>query len=128
MRRKLKEKKFSQELIEALIIYLKKIGLIDDFEFARYWISSRIRRPLGMKRLFYELKVRGVSEDIFTEAAKEFKDFSEEQGIVKDLAQKRLRRINEKEKDKYKARSKVYAFLARRGFSSDSIRDALSEL
>lgn len=126
LRRKLRERKFPQELIEFTIDYFKKLGLVNDFAFARFWISSRIRRPLGMKRLFYELKIKGISKEIFEEVAGEFREFSNEFEVVRELAQSKLKRI--KVKDKYKTKAKIYAFLLRRGFSTDTIREVVNTL
>jgi regulatory protein len=125
LRQKLKQKKYPPELVDACLDYFKKIGLINDFEFARFWISSRINRPLGLRRLFYELKFKGIPEELSKEAARPFKEAQDEPQIVRELARKKMKQL--KEKDRYKARSKVYAFLMRKGFSPEAVIEALEE-
>jgi regulatory protein len=52
---RLKRKKFSQEIVFKSIAFLKEKKFLDDDCFARNWINSRIKKPLGLRRLRKEL-------------------------------------------------------------------------
>lgn len=124
--RRLKEKKFDEQAIKETIGFLKERGFIDDQSFARAWIESRVRKPLGLIRLRQELMIKGVDKKIIDaeiEAAEE--DYIEPE-IVKKIARERFKKL--KGVQAQKARNRLYAYLLRRGYSSEIVIDALNKL
>ncbi|HDZ77464.1 MAG TPA: regulatory protein RecX [Candidatus Omnitrophica bacterium] len=73
---KLKENKFSSLIIDQVIISLKKSGYLDDFNFAARWVSQRIKKPLGFRKLRFELRQKGVDgkiiDSVFSEVSKNY--------------------------------------------------------
>lgn len=126
IRQRLKRKKFEETLIDKTISFLKEKGFVDDRVFAKAWIDSRIRRPLGLKRLSQELKIKGVSEDIISEQILEAKKSYSEQVIVLDLAKERIKKL--KRVEPKKAKQRIFGYLMRRGFSVDTVIEALKEI
>ena len=61
---RLRHKKFSENTINQAIVYFDSLDLIDDQAFAVNWLNSRLSRPLGLRRIFFELKRKGISKDI----------------------------------------------------------------
>jgi len=124
--RRLRKKGFSEEACKKTLDFLKEHRFVDDNEFARLWISSRIKKPFGLRRLREELKIKGVDKSIIEqELGRIAQDYSEEE-VVLQLAKakfERLRRI-----EPQKAKSRIYAFLVRRGFSPEIISDVVSQL
>jgi Uncharacterized protein conserved in bacteria len=57
---RLKRKGFSEEIISQAIDFLARLKYLDDEEFARSWSQSRIAKPLGLRRISFELKQKGV--------------------------------------------------------------------
>lgn len=103
-----------QKIIEEVIGKLKKQGLIDDEEFARWWLEQRSRfRPRGKIALKIELKRKGVSQEIIEKIINQ--KFDE---LV--LAKKAV-------KKKVKGEQKISQYLARRGFSWETIQKLLAE-
>lgn len=126
IRLRMKQKKFTQEVIDRTVSFLKEKRFIDDNIFARAWVDSRIKRPLGLRRIEQELKLKGVDKDVIqAQIAKAKLDYSEE-NVIKDIIQKRLK--GPKAKDAQEIKRKMYAYLIRRGFSPEVVYDAVAEL
>ncbi len=123
---KLKEKKYSDGIIEQTIDYLKKARFIDDRRFARDWIKARLNKPFGLKRISFELKHKGVDEEIIQGAVNEIKDTFLEEALVLSLAQKQTAKYGNIEPLKVKQR--LFGFLSRRGFSMEAIQKAIQKI
>ena len=124
--KRLKEKNIAPKVIEKIVEYFKTIGMIDDALFAKGWSRSRLNKPFGIQRICYELRQKGVDQDVIADALDEVtQDYDEVETIVA-LAEKRLKKYSHL--DKQKARQRLYGFLARRGFSSEAIYKACTGL
>ncbi|MCX5696205.1 MAG: regulatory protein RecX [Candidatus Omnitrophica bacterium] len=122
---RLKLKKIPEETIKEVVSFLKEKRFIDDNIFARAWINSRLKRPLGLRRIKQELRQKGVDKEIIEAETAKVKDYSEVETVL-DLAKGRLSRL--KGIDQISAKRRVYAYLARRGFSPEVIIDTLNQL
>ena len=64
VQRYLEKRDLSKIQIEAVAGRLERAGLLDDEEFARYWVENRERhQPKGLRALRYELRGKGISND-----------------------------------------------------------------
>lgn len=107
--------KGSKKIIDEIIGKLKKQGLIDDQDFAEWWLGQRSRfRPRGKIALKIELKQKGISQEI----------------IEKIINQKvnELALAKKAIKKKVKGKQKISQYLASRGFSWETIRRLLAEI
>ncbi|MFA5356951.1 MAG: regulatory protein RecX [Candidatus Omnitrophota bacterium] len=125
VRDRLKKKKFDAETIEDTVSFLKEKAFIDDEQFARAWIRSRVKKPLGIRRLKVELRLKGIDKAIIDAGINELKSDYSEEDVVKSIAKNRLSRL--KGIDQQKAKKRVYAYLLRRGFSPESIIEVLNK-
>lgn len=126
LRQRLRQKKFAPEAVEETLDFLQEKSFIDDRVFAKAWVSSRLKKPLGITRIRQELRLKGVDNKIIeSELNRARKGYSEGE-VVLELA--RLKFAKLKGTDIYKAKQKVFQYLARRGFSSEAITDALTQL
>ena len=120
---RLKGKKLSTKEINAIINKLKKLKLVDDDEFVKWWQSQRDSfRPKSYKILSLELRKKGVSNEVISSNL----DTSHEAelGRVKLAFKKKFKTIsfaNPKEKQK------AIRYLASRGFSWDIIKITLTQ-
>ena len=117
------------ELARNAIERLTREGIVDDAAFARSFVRSKSAGAgLAKRRLEQELGRRGVDRGVVTEAIDEV--FSEEQvdeaAAAEALARKRQRSLTNL--DPLARRRRLYAFLARRGYSPDVIGSALARL
>jgi regulatory protein len=126
IRDKLKKKDFSEELIGTLISKLKERSLIDDRNFARLWIESRMQSSShGFLRIRHELLQKGIDKNIIEDIAEQFKRDFDEPDMAKGLVEARIKSVCGLHKDK--ARQRLYSYLKRRGFSDSVIYKAINE-
>jgi len=123
---RLKKKKFSEEIIEETLSFLKGKGFIDDNLFAKAWIESRIKKPLGLRRLRQELSLKGIAKEIIDSRIAQIKKVYCEEPLVERIAKDRLTKL--KDIEPRLAKRRVYAYLLRRGFSPEIVTDAINQL
>ncbi len=115
---------FDAELVRQTLEWLVEYKYLDDDQFARQWVESRMRsRPRGKMMLRWELKQKGVSSDQIAEAIEEICDDDlEVEGALRLLQKKRGRNTAE---ISFEERRKLAQYLARRGFTTTVIKEAL---
>jgi len=125
VRDKLKKKEFAKDLIDEVIEDLKRVNLINDYDFACAWIRDRVsNNPRGKALLKQELWKKGIKKEIIEKVLKEyFKNADEELNLAKKLMEKRKKRYANLEKNVAKRR--MIDFLLRRGFSYDIVKQVL---
>ena len=123
VRRNLRKKNVEDEVIEDVIERLAHAGLVNDEEFARYWVDNRQEfRPRGVRALRYELRQKGVPDAIVTQALESV----DEEAAVRRVAKAGARRFGHLDASGF--RRKFGAFLARRGFSYAIIVPLIQEM
>ena len=123
---KLKLKNFSAPVIEETIEYFKKLNLINDRQFAQKWIESRLLKPFGINRIRFELRNKGIDEDIIQEELEDLKNNLPEEEIVEAVAKRRAE--NYKGIDRTKLKQRLYGYLVRKGFRGPAIFKALKKI
>ena len=123
---RLKLKKFDPEIIKRTLQFLKDKDFINDSYFAGAWIESRLKRPLGLRRINQELRIKGIDKEIIDTKIQAIKKSYSEEGIVKKLIQERFKRL--KGVDPRKAKARVYSYLIRRGFFPEIVSEAINQL
>lgn len=114
----LRRKKVHESLHKDLFNRLKRLDLVGDEKFARWWVEQRINfRPRSRRFLIYELRIKGIDKDVIEKVLEEIG--IDDMKIAKDLAS-RMR-------DKGTNKDKVMAYLARKGFSWEIIRSVIDE-
>ncbi len=124
MAERLKRKGFPPAAVAAAVADCQRLGLIDDERFARLFVQERARlNPRSARLIGAELGRKGVSGEVAARALlAEFVPGREEE-MAADLARRaafRLRGI-----DPEAARRRLWAYLARRGFSPEQIAAAV---
>lgn len=122
---RLRQKGFPEELCQGTVNFLKDKQFIDDRVFAKGWVSSRLRRPFGFRRIKQELVQKGLGKEVIEETFVQVKEDYDEGSIVKQLAERRFSKL--KGVEPLKARQRVYAYLMRRGFSPDLISEIVNK-
>jgi regulatory protein len=122
-----RRKKIEDENItEKVTLKLKKLNLINDLEFAKWWVEQRSAfKPKGKNALKAELAQKGINREIIEEVLSDTDRDTEKEMAIK-LAEKRISRLQSLEPKEQKR--KLLEFLGRRGFSYDIARDAIDEL
>ena len=125
LKKRLKNKDYSKTSINQVIKILKRIGYVDDREFARLWIRDKQRKAKGPLQIKIELSKKGVAERIITAEMSNEYPMDKEKEIAREFISKRIKRYDN---DSYqKKKRKLFQALERRGFSFDIIHDLLAE-
>ena len=121
--RYLQDKGVPPEDVAQVLERLSRVGLINDEEFARFWVSNREqfspRSPYALRR---ELRQKGVPEEIIAQALAEV----DEEKSAYRAAQKRYRRWAGLDYDTF--RRKLGDYLVRRGFSYEVVRSVVERI
>lgn len=128
LRRKL-QRGFPGDIVDTILAEFAGLGFLDDRKFAAAYAEWR-GASRGAARLRQELARRGVPRDIVDEtlaARRQEADPEAEAQAVLEMAQRKWNSIRDRS-DRLKAKAKVARFLAARGFASDAIYQALSQL
>jgi regulatory protein len=123
IRRSLTARQFAPETVDGALARLESLGYVDDQAFARFWVENRERfRPRSPQALRHELRQKGLAADVI-EAALSALDARESAVRAAQEPLRRLRGLTRSE-----AQNRLGAFLARRGFSYDTAREAIEEI
>ena len=123
VRRNLRKRGLPEDTIEDTIARLVRAGLLDDAEFARYWVENRLQfNPRGGSALRHELRQRGVSVSIISDAVADLDEESAARWVA-NSASNRYRHLPPRDFQR-----KMGAYLARRGFSYAVTKPLIDEL
>jgi len=124
VRRNLRKKNVEEEeVVEEVTGRLTRAGLLNDQEFARYWVENRLQfNPRGARALRHELREKGVPASIITDTLMDF----DEEVAARKVAEVGARRLAHLEPRDFRRRLEGY--LARRGFSYVMIRPLVEEM
>ena len=123
---RLKQKNFDDSVIKETLSFLKRQGFVDDESFAKAWIDSRLKKPLGLRRIKEELRIKGIDTNIIESNLKKIRQDYLEEEVVARIAADRLSKLKGIEPQKVKRRT--FAYLLRRGFSPEVILDTLARI
>lgn len=127
IRDKLKQKNYDSKTIDEAVSHFKKIKFIDDEEFVKGWINSRIKKPLGLQAIKLELVQKGVREEIIEKSLKEKKLTFDESNALRELMSNRLNKLIDRyESEDVKHRLSTY--FIRRGFSANTVYETINRL
>jgi regulatory protein len=123
VRRRMAERKVSQAAIDRVIERLTSTGLLDDEEFAKYWIANRKQSaPRGVKALKYELRQKGISDVTIADVVAEVDESDSAYRAALPIARRSAAL------DQRLFVKRVGDFLMRRGFNYSTARDVVRRL
>ncbi len=118
VQRNLAQHHVPEELISQTIDRLKSGGLLDDGDFARRWVEDRCAlHPRGAYALRAELRQKGIREGLIDQV---LQDLNEGQ-LALEAAERKARQLARLQWPEF--RSKLSAFLSRRGFGYDTVSE-----
>jgi len=123
VRQRLERAGTAPETIDQVVRRLRRSGDLDDGSFARVWVENRMTfRPRGAALLRAELRRKGVASTEIDSALAEVDESEAAWAAVRRAAQRWA------SLDPFARRHKLYGFLQRRGFDTDTIRQVLHRL
>ena len=120
---KLKEGFYPEDIVENAVNYAKSFGYLDDENFARNLLESRMYKK-SKQEIIATLKQKGLEQETIKDVFdKHYDEDSEKEAIKHHMDKKRidLESITPKELNKF------YSYLARKGFSFDSISSQIKK-
>ena len=114
---------FGEAAIAHALERLRRAGLVNDARFAQAWVENRSEfRPRSRRALAFELKKRGIPEEIIRETLADI----DEDPLAYQAAIAQARKY--RGLDWRAFRQKMYQFLARRGFNYDVSSEAVARV
>lgn len=117
--------KYPDELVNQVIDNLKQYNYINDKEFAKRFIELN-KNKFSKKVIKEKLYIKGINNDLIQELLADFNEESEISAAKKALYKKCKDYDNIKNELEYKEKSKLFAFLARKGFSYETIETVMA--
>jgi len=127
LKRKLKQRGFTSEVIDTVIIECQRLNYIDDQRTARVYISQLKRKCFGKRHIRMALKKKRLSGAVIEKILLENYTEAEDRENAGKLLKKKMKTFN-REEDSKKRRDKIFRFLYSRGFNKDIIVDLLRNL
>jgi len=124
MQGKLRDQGYEEGIITAVIDRMKSNGVLGDQQFAQTWVDNRNAfRPRSKRMLALELRQKGVSEG---EIQKALAEVGDETSLAYQVAMSYSRRLASADWETF--RKRLGGFLARKGFSYETIAPIISQV
>jgi regulatory protein len=121
---KLTAKGYDEDVVNMAIEELKSMGYLNDMIYAQKFVYERIKlKPKSKKALSFELKSKGISEDIIETVLNDI-DYDEDV-VIERLLRKRFRKYDLADS---KITKKAYSFLMHRGFNFEDIKRVINKI
>jgi regulatory protein len=121
--RYLGRKDFAPEVIEAAVAKFEDLGLLDDLDFAQFWVENREEfKPRSVWALRQELRQKGVDSSIIDQVVQDV----DERASAHRAATKWARRLRGADYETFRRR--LGGFLQRRGFRYYITKDIIERL
>jgi regulatory protein len=129
LRRKLIQKEVPADEADAVIERLLGAGLLDDERYALAYARSKlVGQGASVRRISQELARKGVSSEMGKRAIEQVvvDEEIDTRAVIDRVARKKLASMGDLEP--VVLRRRLFAFLARRGYEMDEIRDVVAAL
>lgn len=121
----LRRKGYGPEAVESVLAKLENLGYVNDELYARELVGSLLRRRVtGRRGLVYRLRQSGLGTEAAERVVDEALEGVDETARAQEALEAQLRRWGEVEPRKLRA--KAWQYLARQGYESAVIAEALT--
>lgn len=126
---KLKEKEYDEEAITFCIERLHHYGYLSDARLSMAYVNDQKRfLKKGPRYIANVLRSKGVTRELIEESLEA--QYQEEEALenCKSLVHKKLEYYRKKTDSNYALKGKLYAFLAQKGYKSETIKCAIEDV
>lgn len=128
VRRKLRDADTPPDVIDDVVERMYELSYLDDEHYAHEYARSRFaNKGYGPVRIRRELVERGIDRHLADRAVDQLFETEDPLQAARGHADKRWSRIARDSDDPRRRKQKLYNYLRRRGFSSDTIYRVLDE-
>lgn len=121
LRRKLLQRGFQDETVQALLERLTESGFLNDRRFAERWVEAALTSGRGFgPRLRMELQRRGIACELAAEVAARAAAEIDEHEALRELVARKMPTFDPLTASD-RERRRIFGFLQRRGFSTAAI-------
>lgn len=117
---KLKGRGYDDKVINRIMSLLEEYNLIDDKVYVKAYIKDNLSKQ-GKMKLLYNLKSKGIKEDIIISELQNISDNSLEEAAFL-VAEKKYLLLKKRETDTFKIKQKLSSFLLSRGYEYEIIK------
>lgn len=122
--KKLRDKEYDDDTINKVILFLEEYKLIDDYDYAKRYINDALKiKGLGITRIKYELRQKGIDIKIINEIMDNIECDSLEEESILPLAKKKL-----SSDFSYKNIMKAKRYLVSKGYSYELIDKTINSI
>jgi regulatory protein len=127
LQRKLMRREYGEEVVNAVLDDLARLGYVDDERFAKTKaLSAAQYKHHGRRRAFMELRRAGVTGDVADKALDDVYAEHDSTAVARQLAEKQAARL--KKLDPVVARRRLVGMLQRRGFDYEAIKPVVDDV
>lgn len=128
VRRKLRDQEVPTSVVDDVVARLYELSYLDDEEYARNYVRNRFAsKKYGPVRIRRELVKRGIDRHLADGAVADLFADKDVYAAARQHAEKRWSHLSDDE-DLRRRKQKLYRYLRRRGFTSDTIYSVLDQL
>lgn len=126
LQRRLVSRGLPETAVEQTLNWLADHKYLDDEQYAQQRWQALLQRKLGAQGIAWKLAQEGVPKYVIQKLQAQYTEELNETELARELAERReatMRKVPWPQR-----RARLYAFLARRGFGSEAIAEALEGL
>ena len=125
LKKKLKEKKISEQNIEKTLNTLKEFKFLDDNQYAKMFLEEKLNyKPAGKRLISMKLAEKGIKKEVIENVISSQYSEEKEKKKAKELLAKYIKKV--KAKSDIDKKQKCYRYLLSKGFDFDIIKEVCS--
>lgn len=121
LREKMRQGGYTEEITDKAVAYVKSFGYINDAQYAENFIAGRKERK-SKKELYAQMRQKGLSEEVIDRAFETCYGREDAREAIKKLLEKKR---YDPETAEWKETQKMMAYLTRKGFGYDDIKQVI---
>ncbi len=119
IREKLKQRKYSANIIDQVIERLQELKYLDNTEYVKAFIEEKIRKKDGPSKIKFKLKSLGIDDEIISEHLDEI--------YTEELITENIAYWIERKYEEHEDKQKFLNFCRNKGFRIDMVLTALKD-
>lgn len=124
--KKMRERKYSDDVINRVIDVFKKYNYIDDEKYAAMFVKDKLKTQ-GSTNIRQKLLLKGINEEIINEALSNIGE-EEQYDTARMMALKKYNIISSRESDKRVVKQKLFRFLVSKGYNFSLVNKVIREI
>lgn len=121
LRQKLKQNGYPEDVIDGAVAYVKSFGYINDEAYIRNFVESR-KGKKSRREIYALLGQKGLNQETVETVLDEMYEEHSEQEAIREILRKKHW---DSEESDIKEKQKIYAYLVRKGFRYEDIRQVI---